>query len=146
VQRLAPVLVLAFLVVGGTVALLIPIMLYVLQLHTSGWTWQWVAMFGSMLASTDAVAIISTMKTSNPIVFSSSNVVKQHLEACQQVAGRWDIVIYNPAVNKTQSVLPSIGFSWPPIPPENKSLHPFRPQDVLPNINSRKVVFACLQS
>lgn len=65
VQRLAPVLVLAFLVVGGTVALLIPIMLYVLQLHTSGWTWQWVAMFGSMLASTDAVAIISTMKTSN---------------------------------------------------------------------------------
>ena len=39
-------------------------MLYVMDLHHSGWRWQHVALFVSMLASTDAVAIIATMKTS----------------------------------------------------------------------------------
>ena len=58
------VITLAFLVVGGSVGVMIPIMLYVLDLHADGWTWQYVALFISMLASTDAVAIIATMKTS----------------------------------------------------------------------------------
>ena len=55
---------LAFLVVAGSCALLIPVMLYVFQLHTHGWQWPHAALFGSMLASTDAVAIVATMKTS----------------------------------------------------------------------------------
>lgn len=58
------VITLAFLVVACSVGVMIPIMLYVLDLHSSGWTWQYVALFISMLASTDAVAIIATMKTS----------------------------------------------------------------------------------
>lgn len=58
------VITLAFLVVGGSVGFMIPIMLYVLDLKKSGWNWQYVSLFISMLASTDAVAIISTMKTS----------------------------------------------------------------------------------
>ena len=58
------ILVLAFLVVAGSCGLLIPILLYVLDLRAAGWTWQYVALFGSMCASTDAVAIVATMKTS----------------------------------------------------------------------------------
>jgi len=64
-QVVVQVITLAFLVVGGSVGIMIPIMLYVLDLKSSGWNWQYVALFISMLASTDAVAIIATMKTSN---------------------------------------------------------------------------------
>lgn len=60
------ILTLAFLVVIGSCGILIPIMLYVLDLRSDGWTWQYVALFGSMCASTDAVAIVATMKTSEP--------------------------------------------------------------------------------
>ncbi|KAK9789036.1 hypothetical protein WJX73_003859 [Symbiochloris irregularis] len=60
---LVQVMTLAFLVVIGSVGLMMPIMLYIFNLHASGWTWQYVGLFASMLASTDAVAIISTMKT-----------------------------------------------------------------------------------
>ena len=60
------ILVLAFVVVVASVGLMMPIMLYVFNLQASGWTWQYVGLFVSMLASTDAVAIISTMKTSTP--------------------------------------------------------------------------------
>lgn len=63
-QVVVQVITLAFLVVACSVGVMIPIMLYVLDLHSSGWTWQYVALFISMLASTDAVAIIATMKTS----------------------------------------------------------------------------------
>ena len=63
-QVAAPVIILAFLVVAGSCAIMIPVMLYVFQLHDKGWTWQYAALFGSMLASTDAVAIIATMKSS----------------------------------------------------------------------------------
>ena len=45
---------------------LIPIMLYVSNLQASRWTWQYYGLFVYMLASTDAVAVISTMKTSAP--------------------------------------------------------------------------------
>ena len=63
-QAWVKILTLAFLVVGGSCGLLIPIMLYVLDLRSEGWTWQYCALFGSMVASTDAVAIVSTMKAS----------------------------------------------------------------------------------
>ena len=52
----------AFLVVAFTTALMIPILLYVLRLAATGWSWAHVALLGSMLASTDAVAIVSVMK------------------------------------------------------------------------------------
>ena len=43
---------------------MIPVMLYIFQLQHSGWQWPHAALFGSMLASTDAVAIVATMKSS----------------------------------------------------------------------------------
>ena len=68
-QVVVQVITLAFLVVGGSVGIMIPIMLYVLDLKSSGWNWQYVSLFISMLASTDAVAIIATMKTStSPLI------------------------------------------------------------------------------
>lgn len=63
-QSWVKILTLAFLVVAGSCGLLIPMMLYGLDLQKDGWTWQYVALFGSMCASTDAVAIVATMKTS----------------------------------------------------------------------------------
>ena len=66
-QAWVKILTLAFLVVGGSCGLLIPVMLYVLDLRSEGWTWQYCALFGSMVASTDAVAIVSTMKASEPL-------------------------------------------------------------------------------
>ncbi len=62
-QSLVKVLVFAFLLVGGTVGLLIVLLLYVLDLRNQGWTWHYVALLGAMLASTDAVAIVATMKS-----------------------------------------------------------------------------------
>ena len=61
-RALLQVLTAAFLVVGFTTAAMIPLLLYVLRLSERGWGWQHVALLGSMLASTDAVAIISVMK------------------------------------------------------------------------------------
>lgn len=69
-------IILAFLVVAGSCALMIPVMLYVFQLHDKGWTWQYAALFGSMLASTDAVAIIATMKSSK--LFTCSTCSQLH--------------------------------------------------------------------
>ena len=63
-QVAAPVIILAFLVVAGTCAIMIPVMLWVCQLYDKGWNWQYAALFGSMLGATDAVAIIATMKSS----------------------------------------------------------------------------------
>ncbi|KAF8065728.1 NHX8 [Scenedesmus sp. PABB004] len=54
---------LAFLVVGATCAACVPIMLYMLDLRKYGWNWLHACMFGAMVASTDAVAIVSIMKT-----------------------------------------------------------------------------------
>lgn len=49
-------LVFAFVMVGFSIALSIPIMLFGLSLAESGWTWQHAALFSAMVASTDAVA------------------------------------------------------------------------------------------
>lgn len=51
------VLVLAIVIVVLSVLLFMPIMLYVLRLGAEGWTVLDVALFATMLASTDAVAV-----------------------------------------------------------------------------------------
>lgn len=83
-QQVVQILTLAFIVVIASVGLMIPIMLYVFNLRASGWTWQYCGLFVSMLASTDAVAIISTMKTSAlPACMSDvqcTGIVKRHIE------------------------------------------------------------------
>jgi NhaP-type Na+/H+ or K+/H+ antiporter len=63
-QSFIQVFTLAFVVVGATCAIMVPIMLYMLQLQQFGWNWIHACMFGAMIASTDAVAIVSIMKTS----------------------------------------------------------------------------------
>jgi hypothetical protein len=63
-QSFIQVFTLAFVVVGATCAVMIPIMLHMLQLQQFGWNWIHACMFGAMIASTDAVAIVSIMKTS----------------------------------------------------------------------------------
>lgn len=52
----------AFAVVGASCALMVPIMKYVLRLEK--WNWAQACMFGAIVASTDAVAIVAIMKTS----------------------------------------------------------------------------------
>eukprot|EP00878_Enallax_costatus_P002544 GHUV01002726.1.p1 GENE.GHUV01002726.1~~GHUV01002726.1.p1 ORF type:complete len:958 (+),score=224.31 GHUV01002726.1:205-3078(+) len=63
-KSVVQVFTLAFLVVGATCVAMIPIMLYILDLQKYGWNWIEACMFGAMIASTDAVAIVSIMKTS----------------------------------------------------------------------------------
>lgn len=53
---------LAFIVVTCTCGLLIPIMLYVFQMQSEGWKWYDAALFGAVIASTDAVAIVAVLK------------------------------------------------------------------------------------
>lgn len=62
-QSIIQVFALAFLVVGATCIAMVPIMLYMLDLRKYGWEWIHACMFGAMIASTDAVAIVSIMKT-----------------------------------------------------------------------------------
>jgi len=66
-QVVLNVVTLAFLVVMGTCAVLIPVMLYVFWLKPRGWAWYDAALFGSMIASTDAVAIVAVLKKSAPL-------------------------------------------------------------------------------
>lgn len=61
-RHVVQILTAAFLVVGFTCGALIPLLLYGLQLVRVGWQWYHVALLGSMLASTDAVAIVAVMK------------------------------------------------------------------------------------
>jgi len=61
-RNVVQILTAAFLVVGFTTGLMIPLLLYGLRLASAGWAWYHVALLGSMLASTDAVAIIAVMK------------------------------------------------------------------------------------
>jgi len=63
-QVMVQVMTMAFLVVGASCALMVPIMLYLLGLKDKGWNWAHACMFGAIVASTDAVAIVSIMKTS----------------------------------------------------------------------------------
>ena len=58
---LAQVLVMAFVMVAATALLLIPVMLQGLGLAARGWRPVDVALFGSILASTDAVAVSAVL-------------------------------------------------------------------------------------
>ena len=66
---MVPVLTLAFVVVGVSCALMVPLMMYAFNLRrdnfdgSPGWNWAQACMFGAMVASTDAVAIVAIMKT-----------------------------------------------------------------------------------
>lgn len=64
-QVVANVSVLALLSVVATAVALIPVMLWGLSLHQEGWRAVDVALFGSMLASTDAVAVSAILKAAN---------------------------------------------------------------------------------
>jgi NhaP-type Na+/H+ or K+/H+ antiporter len=76
-QSVFQVFTLAFLVVGATCIAMVPIMLYMLDLRKYGWEWIHACMFGAMIASTDAVAIVSIMK-------SSKSLPQQHQHALWQ--------------------------------------------------------------
>ena len=88
---------LAFLVVASTCAVLIPVMLYIFWLKPSGWQWYDAALFGSIIASTDAVAIVAVLKKSASL--STAHLCKRLL-----VAGRrcgqprktsvWSAILY----------------------------------------------------
>jgi NhaP-type Na+/H+ or K+/H+ antiporter len=84
---LPQVLSLAFLVVGAGTALLIPIMLYVFQLHKQQWNWASVAVLGSIVASTDAVAIIAVMKSSAQPAFRAEHAFSPRARP-EQLAAR----------------------------------------------------------
>ena len=62
VQVLVQVLVFAFLVVMGCTAIMVPILLYGFDLRHDGWRWQHAALFTSMVAGTDAVAVTAIVK------------------------------------------------------------------------------------
>lgn len=53
----------AFLIVAASTFLSIPILLWVLRLKEEGWTWVHCALFSAMVASTDAAAVSSNLKS-----------------------------------------------------------------------------------
>ena len=53
----------AFLLVMASTAILIPVLLFVFDLRKEGWMWPHAALFGAMLASTDAVAVSALLKS-----------------------------------------------------------------------------------
>ena len=59
-------LVFAFLVFFGCTALMVPVLLYGLRLSGSGWHWQHAALFTSMVAGTDAVAVAAIISKGAP--------------------------------------------------------------------------------
>jgi NhaP-type Na+/H+ and K+/H+ antiporter len=58
---LTNVLMMAFVMVITTCLLLIPFMLYALDLKSRGWDGGYVALFGSAIASTDAAAVVAAL-------------------------------------------------------------------------------------
>ena len=57
------VLTYAFLVVVSNVAIMVPVLLYAFNLQELGWKWQHAALFTSMVASTDAVAVSAILQS-----------------------------------------------------------------------------------
>jgi NhaP-type Na+/H+ or K+/H+ antiporter len=58
---IANVMMMAFVMVITSCLLLIPFMLYALDLKSNGWNGGYVALFGSAIASTDAAAVVSAL-------------------------------------------------------------------------------------
>jgi NhaP-type Na+/H+ or K+/H+ antiporter len=52
----------AFLIVIASTAVFTPVLLYVFNLRSMGWTWEHGALFSAMIASTDAVAVSAILK------------------------------------------------------------------------------------
>lgn len=63
VQVMLQVLTYAFLVVVSNVAIMVPVLLYAFKLQELGWKWQHAALFTSMVASTDAVAVSAILQS-----------------------------------------------------------------------------------
>ena len=61
-QLIAHILSFAFIMVIASTALMTPLLLYVLGLKNVGWHWQHAALFSSMVAPTDAVAVSAILK------------------------------------------------------------------------------------
>lgn len=57
------VLMMAFVMVVASALLLIPLMLYGLDLQSRGWTAAHVALFGAMIASTDAASVSAALRS-----------------------------------------------------------------------------------
>lgn len=74
-QTMVSVLMMAFVMVVASALLLIPFMLYGLDLQASGWTAAHVALFGSMIASTDAASVSAALR---------SGTSSEKHEACTQ--------------------------------------------------------------
>ncbi len=53
----------AFIMVIASALLLIPFMLYALDLKANGWTAGYVALFGAMIASTDAASVSAVLRS-----------------------------------------------------------------------------------
>lgn len=53
----------AFIMVIASALLLIPFMLYALDLKSHGWTAGYVALFGAMIASTDAASVSAVLRS-----------------------------------------------------------------------------------
>lgn len=62
-QVLVHVVSFAFLLVIASTALLVPVLLFGFQLAKEGWQWPHAALFGAIMASTDAVAVSSLLKS-----------------------------------------------------------------------------------
>lgn len=61
-QMIFHVICFAFLIVMASTAMFVPVLLYVFNLKAMGWTWEHAALFGAMIASTDAVAVSAILK------------------------------------------------------------------------------------
>lgn len=66
-----PVLTYAFLVVLSSTLMMIPVMLYALDLRSLGWRWQHAAVFTSMISSTDAVAVSAILHSGEASIIYS---------------------------------------------------------------------------
>ena len=65
------VLFMAIIMVLASALLLIPFMLYALGMENSGWNAIYVALFGTMIGSTDAASVIAILKSGDHHIFSS---------------------------------------------------------------------------
>lgn len=85
----------AFLIVIASTAMFVPVLLYVFNLKSMGWSWEHAALFSAMIASTDAVAVSAILKKGgaphvNVDVASSCkcpNLSPGRLPACSLVSG-----------------------------------------------------------
>lgn len=85
-QVLLHVMSFAFLVVGISTALTTVVLLYLFNLRERGWQWFHGALFSSMLASTDCVAVSALLKASAPFL---TPALPANLEAlCLRVSRR----------------------------------------------------------